>query len=146
MAKLKNTKVKAGYEVGYGKPPKHSQFQPGQSGNTKGRPKGSVSMKDRFLKEIMKLVPVKSGDRVQKVPKLDAVFMKLIHSAMEGKAQAARQVIELMMQVEAEAEAKVAQAEAASVAGEESVPDDELLARMLRRFDHLRSDDDDEEA
>ena len=22
-----------GYEVGYGKPPKHSQWQPGQSGN-----------------------------------------------------------------------------------------------------------------
>jgi len=28
------------YEVGYGKPPKHGQFKPGQSGNPKGRPKG----------------------------------------------------------------------------------------------------------
>jgi hypothetical protein len=26
----------AGYEVGHGKPPKHSQFKPGQSGNPKG--------------------------------------------------------------------------------------------------------------
>ena len=28
------------YEVGYGKPPKHTQFKPGQSGNRKGRPRG----------------------------------------------------------------------------------------------------------
>ena len=27
------------YEVGYGKPPKHTQFKKGQSGNPKGRPK-----------------------------------------------------------------------------------------------------------
>ena len=34
-------------EVGYGKPPKHSQFKPGQSGNPQGRPKGSRNSSDR---------------------------------------------------------------------------------------------------
>ena len=29
------------YEVGYGKPPQATRFQPGKSGNPKGRPKGS---------------------------------------------------------------------------------------------------------
>ena len=29
------------YEVGYGKPPKSTQFKPGRSGNPKGRTKGS---------------------------------------------------------------------------------------------------------
>ena len=31
----------AAYAVGYGKPPAHSRFTPGQSGNPKGRPKGA---------------------------------------------------------------------------------------------------------
>ena len=38
------------YEVGYGKPPKQSQFQPGQSGNPNGRPlhASTESMNARF--------------------------------------------------------------------------------------------------
>src|SRR5215213_6143909 len=33
--------VGASYEVGYRKPPRHTQFKPGQSGNPKGRPRQS---------------------------------------------------------------------------------------------------------
>lgn len=33
------------YSVGYGKPPAHSRFQPGQSGNPKGKKKGAKSFK-----------------------------------------------------------------------------------------------------
>ena len=29
------------YEIGYGRPPKSTRFKPGQSGNPKGRKKGS---------------------------------------------------------------------------------------------------------
>ena len=36
--------AKAGYEVGYGKPPQHSRFKPGQSGNPKGRPKSAKGL------------------------------------------------------------------------------------------------------
>ena len=35
----------ADYEVGRGKPPLHTRFKPGESGNPKGRPKGVRNFK-----------------------------------------------------------------------------------------------------
>lgn len=55
------------YDVGYGKPPKHSQFKKGQSGNRQGRPRGAVNKvtEDSVLatvsREVNRLVPVNDG-------------------------------------------------------------------------------------
>src|SRR5262245_29748444 len=35
--------AKSQYEIGYGKPPRHTRFQKGQSGNPRGRKRGSVN-------------------------------------------------------------------------------------------------------
>lgn len=40
------------YEVGYGKPPRHSRFAPGKSGNPKGRPRGARGLKTDLLSEL----------------------------------------------------------------------------------------------
>jgi hypothetical protein len=39
-------------KVGYGRPPKHSQFAPGRSGNLNGRPKGSKNMTTLLQEEL----------------------------------------------------------------------------------------------
>ena len=60
------------YEVGYGKPPVHTQFKPGQSGNPKGRPKGAKNkrpklneerLKGIILDEAYRDITVRDGDR-----------------------------------------------------------------------------------
>ena len=40
------------YEIGYGRPPKHTQFKKGQSGNPEGRPKGIKSLSTELDDEL----------------------------------------------------------------------------------------------
>ena len=63
----------AGYDVGYGKPPKATRFQPGTSGNPRGRPRGSRNrspsaatmerMQAIVLQEAYGQSTVRDGDR-----------------------------------------------------------------------------------
>lgn len=42
--------------VGYKKPPVAKQFQPGQSGNPAGRPKGSKNLKSELAEELQERI------------------------------------------------------------------------------------------
>jgi hypothetical protein len=46
---------KTSYQVGFGRPPRHSQFRPGESGNPGGRPKGRRSFKTDIAAALDKL-------------------------------------------------------------------------------------------
>ena len=86
--------VRPGYEVGYGKPPKGTQFKAGQSGNPKGRPKGSKTkrpglheerLKDIILDEAYRTIPVKEGNRTVSIPMAQAVIRALSVNAAKGQ-------------------------------------------------------------
>ena len=87
---VKFKKPPGGYKVGYGKPPKETQFQKGKSGNPKGKPKASQPLEAVFLREGARLVTIKSGESVQKVAKRDALVRRLIDMARQGDIAAAR--------------------------------------------------------
>jgi Family of unknown function (DUF5681) len=76
--------VRADYEVGYKKPPKHTRFQSGQSGNPKGRPPGSKSLKTLIDRELETKVTVREGGRVVKLTKRQLLVKQLIKKAVEG--------------------------------------------------------------
>ena len=78
-----------GYEVGYGRPPKKTQFKPGQSGNPKGRPKGAKN-EATILHEIMiRKVGIQEAGRTRKISVLAAILLRFAENALKGDAKAA---------------------------------------------------------
>src|SRR5262245_33179094 len=53
--------AKSEYEVGYRKPPRHSRFQKGQSGNPRGRKKGSINTETALRKAIFEQITVRDA-------------------------------------------------------------------------------------
>ena len=60
-------KGKSSKSGGYGKPPKHTQFKPGQSGNPKGRPKGRRNLATEINEVLNATVPITENGRPRKV-------------------------------------------------------------------------------
>ena len=84
-----------GYSVGYKKPPQHTQFKPGQSGNPKGRPKKVPTTSDLFLKESLSRVPIITKDgRRHMISKMQAIAKQFATKAANGDYKAARLVLE----------------------------------------------------
>lgn len=66
------------------RPPVHSRFKPGQSGNPSGRAKGSQNLKTLFHKILKEEVSVREGSDVRKVSKAEAIMRGLVIGALEG--------------------------------------------------------------
>ncbi|EAQ33375.1 hypothetical protein NB311A_08717 [Nitrobacter sp. Nb-311A] len=82
--------------VGYRRPPRHSQFKPGQSGNPKGRPKGTVNLRSDLREELGEHIRVREGERELKVSKQRAMLKALVSKALKGDARAAHIVLTLV--------------------------------------------------
>src|SRR5271166_56979 len=74
------------YGVGYARPPKATQFQPGCSGNRAGRPKGRPSVDEIMLEEAARLAKVKIGDKVVHIDKDRALMRRLFDLGLQGQS------------------------------------------------------------
>jgi len=90
---------KKSYTVGYKKPPKSGQFKPGQSGNSKGRPKGTKNLKTVFEEELLAKVPIKEEGKSRKVTKQEAMIKALMLKAMQGDIKAINAVLTTFMKL-----------------------------------------------
>ena len=75
------------YKVGYGKPPKHSKFKQGQTGNPKGRPKGRKSMRTIASGIFNRTVTIKEDGRTRRVPYLEAFGHQVAAKALNGSTR-----------------------------------------------------------
>ena len=79
------------YAVGYGRPPKKHQFQPGESGNRAGRPRLSKPAEPEDMElyiainaALNKKVSVVEGGRRRRVSVREVMVSKLLQEALKG--------------------------------------------------------------
>lgn len=77
---------KKDYEIGYKKPPKHTQFKPGQSGNPKGRPPKPQTIEDAAIQILKQKIKIKNKDgKYQKTDIYMALSQKLAFGAIKDE-------------------------------------------------------------
>ena len=94
-AALAGEQTSRSYEVGYGKPPIHSRFKPGQSGNPKGRPKDAKGLKTLAREILTKKVPVRTAAGQKKISRIEVAIEKTFELAAKGNAKALGEVLKL---------------------------------------------------
>lgn len=87
---------KGDYAVGYAKPPKASQFQPGQSGNPSGRPRGRPSLDEIILEEAARIVKMSVGDKIAHIDRDRALVRKLFERGFAGDMRAMQLLFSLL--------------------------------------------------
>ena len=105
----KKPNEKASYDIGYKKPPTHSRFPPGVSGNPKGRPPGSKNrrgesyikgIEDLILAEAYRDVEVnENGERI-KIPIAQAALRSLAVKAAKGDIRAGQLMTKQIAEIE----------------------------------------------
>lgn len=77
----------ADYEVGYRRPPLHTRFKPGVSGNPSGRAKGSKNLKTLLHSILNETISLHEGSESRKVSKAEAIMRRLILGALKGDSR-----------------------------------------------------------
>ena len=84
------------YEVGYGKPPKETQFKKGQSRNPKRRPR-HVKTRGKLLSEVLdaKVSVIEDGRR-RKIPNVEAMCKQVVNRAAQGDKKSTQAVLRMI--------------------------------------------------
>jgi hypothetical protein len=117
------------YKIGYGKPPKDTQFKTGESGNPKGRTKGAKNLKTDLMEEMHEKVVIREGERSRKIPKQRAIIKMLVARTLKGDARAANTLMNVLFRVVDPA--YEATPEGPSLNAEEQAVLETLKARLL---------------
>ena len=88
------------YEVGYRKPPSHTRFVKGQSGNSRGRPTGAKNMKTLLTKALNELVVVTEPGGRRKVSKREAIVTQLVNRSAKADYKAIQILLGMLRDIE----------------------------------------------
>jgi len=92
---MKNDDSDDDYRVGPGKPPKHTRFKKGQSGNPGGRPPKRATLKDKVIDELGERVRVTENGRSRSFSMQDLIAKRMVTDAAKGNARARADVLKV---------------------------------------------------
>ena len=116
------------YEVGYGKPPRHSRFAKGQSGNPRGRPAGAKNLRTLLGDALNETVVVTENGGRRKVSKRQAIITQLVNRSATADFRAIKILLDIMREIEVQNESASPET---SVFGE---ADEKVLEGLKARF------------
>jgi Family of unknown function (DUF5681) len=121
-------------QVGYRNPPEHTRFKKGQSGNPKGRPKGSLNMATVLARTLHEKVIINENGQRKVVTKLEAAIKQLVNKAAAGDLRALQHLASLVQSAEDQA-AQTPPADAFL-----SEDDQKVVQGILERFANAHGD------
>lgn len=123
---------KRDYEVGYGKPPKATQFKKGRSGNPEGAKKKAAIDDVRVMVEDVLAAPValRDGGKELKVTRMEAMLRRQRLNALKGDSKAAKAMFKLSQKTGMFSQAKRRSNIVIDPVG--STPEERMMLRAFR--------------
>lgn len=84
------------YEIGYRRPPTSGQFKKGQSGNKKGRPKGSKNFLTLLEYELGQTITVNENGKKKTITRMQAMVKRMVADALQGNLKSLLALVEIM--------------------------------------------------
>ena len=114
-------------QVGYRKPPRHSRFKKGQSGNPKGRPGGAKNLSTLLSEALNELVIVAENGGRRKISKRQAIIKQLVNQSAKGDWRATKLLLEFQLDIEQRSEPQSSESSFGSA-------DDKVIEQLMTRL------------
>jgi hypothetical protein len=118
------------HEVGYRKPPGHTRFTKGRSGNPRGRSPGTKNLKTLLSDALNELVIVAANGGRRKVTKREAIITQLVNRSATADLRAIKILLDMLRDIEGQAEPASPETSAFSEADEKVI--EQLRARFSK--------------
>ena len=123
--------VEDGYKVGRGRPPLHTRFKKGQSGNPRGPRRRPKDLPALLVAALNEPVVVTANGEPRQITKREAVIAQLVDKSTGADLRATKMLIDMLQDIEKRAgTAPLPEAAPLAPADEEVV--ENLLARLRR--------------